>query len=500
MAEAAESRDATLEAEVLREPLAEEPEWLTAAALTVGRLDCSPRLEALMPLQLYPRCESGLTQRISPEMPSLGSAPQLHDVREEIAKRSRFHRADFSTAVTHWSKTLAASLFMFFATLFSTVALGAHLQQATDNAIGLSEYLLMNSVAGVLHALFGAQPLLIIRPTGPITTIMHKLYTLASSMGVPFHQLLAATCIWVSLFLLFMGFFGASRHLQRLTPFTYEIFACFVCSIYVYDGVSDMYRRFTSDKLDNLGMSLLDLNLALVVLFLSIKLQTAREWRFFSAGVRAFIADYAVTIAIFVATACSYYFQIATTEILRIQLPSSFAPSLEGRAWYSGSLTSTSLHTWLVAAIVAVPISFFFFMDQGISSLLCQLPVLGLARGSYYHSSFVSLGLLNMFGGLFGCPFVTGSLPHSPQFVRALRLQGAADGMQVAESRVAPLLVYLLIGVPLLAPSLIKMVPEAAIDGVLIFVGYEVRGVCGAVRWAWCRCGWYGVGAAPLLL
>eukprot|EP00967_Tisochrysis_lutea_P022667 scaffold25859_cov25-Tisochrysis_lutea.AAC.3 len=43
-----------------------------------------------------------------------------------------------------------------------------------------------------------------------------------------------------------------------------------------------------------------------------------------------------------------------------------------------------------------------------------------LSRGSYLHASFLLMGLFNAIGPLFGLPFVTGSLPHSPQFVRAL--------------------------------------------------------------------------------
>ena len=43
----------------------------------------------------------------------------------------------------------------------------------------------------------------------------------------------------------------------------------------------------------------------------------------------------------------------------------------------------------------------------------------------------------------------------------------------MAESRLAPLLVYLLIGSPLAAPAMIGWIPDAAIDGVLVFVGVE---------------------------
>ena len=50
--------------------------------------------------------------------------------------------------------------------------------------IGLSEYLLANSVFGMLHAVFGAQPLLVLRPTGPITAITIKLSDIADRLGL----------------------------------------------------------------------------------------------------------------------------------------------------------------------------------------------------------------------------------------------------------------------------------------------------------------------------
>ena len=48
---------------------------------------------------------------------------------------------------------------MFFATFFSTASLGALIQKATNKRIGLEEYLLMNAIAGMTHALFGCQVL-----------------------------------------------------------------------------------------------------------------------------------------------------------------------------------------------------------------------------------------------------------------------------------------------------------------------------------------------------
>ena len=149
-------------------------------------------------------------------------------VAEEVRRRYRFCGADYYTAFRRWPKALSATLFMFFATFFSTVALGALVARQTNHRIGLSEYLLMNSLAGMAHALLGTQPLLVLRPTGPITAILQKLSGLSDSFGLDFYCYLAATGVCVCGLMALVASTEFSRHIRRLTPFTHDIFACFV--------------------------------------------------------------------------------------------------------------------------------------------------------------------------------------------------------------------------------------------------------------------------------
>lgn len=113
-------------------------------------------------------------------------------VADDAKRRGRHCGADYVTGYRSWQMTLSAACFMFLATFFSTVALGAHVQDVTANRIGLSEYLLMNSVAGIVHSLVGAQPLLVLRPTGPITAILQKLSELADALELNFFALLVS--------------------------------------------------------------------------------------------------------------------------------------------------------------------------------------------------------------------------------------------------------------------------------------------------------------------
>ena len=70
-----------------------------------------------------------------------------------------------------------------------------------------------------------------------------------------------------------------------------------------------------------------------------------------------------------------------------------------------------------------------------------------MKKGDYYHSSMLVTGVCNLLLPSFGLPFVTASLPHSPQFTKALtdydKTVSPQRVVKVHESRVAPLIVYI---------------------------------------------------------
>ena len=332
------------------------------------------------------------------------------DVVREFRERGKHCNADYRTALRYPSKTLSASLFMFFATLFSTVALGALVEKKTNGRIGLTEYLVANSAAGIAHSLVASQPLLVLRPTGPITAITCKLSEIADNLDLNFHVYLAATGVCIGAFMAAIAALGLSRHISRLTPFTHDIFACFVCSIYVSDGVNDVLGRFSGASAAQFGDSLFALNLALITFAASLALSGASNWRVLPRWMKTFLSDYAVTIAVILTTVVSYLSHVASPNVHRIALPDALGPTcfhadaVAGAAYVSHStppclsahahasshataalaverrpwavpLLAADGWTWLVALASAIPITFFFFMDQNISSLLCQVGV-----------------------------------------------------------------------------------------------------------------------------
>ena len=434
-------------------------------------------------------------------------------------------------------KTLSSALFMFFATFFSTASLGALIQKTTNKRIGLEEYLLMNAIAGMTHALFGCQPLLVLRPTGPITAICTLLSVYADKFELDFNQYLGATGFFVGLYMTLIASTEFCRMIKHLTRFTHDIFAFFVCSIYIHDGISDVIAGCTDPDEREFGISLFSTLLAIIVFVCSMWLNFAITWPCFNDTVRGLLTDYAVTISVFLVIFLSNQWSVEQHDVPRIEVPSAFAPTchhdvthnsttlsvnydclcsshqhctfvnsieddsdgsladavngtVHARQWQT-SYGDAPAKLWLISAISALPIVMFFYFDQNLSSLLTQQPYMNLRFGSFYHSSFLAMGVFNFIGPSFGLPFVTGSLPHSPQMVKALTNykqdpDGTFQVTGVAENRIAPFLMYLLIGLPVLTPHLLEQIPSGALNGVLTFVG--VAGLFDCQLWERLQC------------
>jgi hypothetical protein len=103
-----------------------------------------------------------------------------------------------------------------------------------------------------------------------------------------------------------------------------------------------------------------------------------------------------------------------------------------------------------------------------------------LQKGSAFHYNFLLLGFFNMLLPLMGCPYITGSIPHSPQFVRALaKTEVVRDGaqektriVQVFENRLAPFLVNVLILICLPLIWELRIMPTSVIsDALFLFMG-----------------------------
>jgi len=393
-------------------------------------------------------------------------------LRDDYRRRFAYFRSDWLTDVMK-GKTVSGALFLFFATFTSTLALGKHINDVTHGVIGINEYMIMNSISGMLHSVLGCQPLLVLRPTGPITLLIEKLHEVSEWLVLPFWPLFAWTGIFVGIYMFIIAATELSRFIKYVTAFTENIFATFIGTVYINDGIQGMIRVWNSGTTDIAARKLLVFNMTLGCTALAYYLSNIPSTAWGTYTIRKVLSDYALTISVFVLAIVAAVLDANFFGVDFIDTSSTGLTTTDGREWMTdmGSISATGV---LVAAVAAIPIVMFFYLDQNISSLMCQKPEQMLGKGAYFHSSFACMALFNLLGPIWGLPFVTGSLPHSPQFVSAMtETDENYKPTGVVENRVAPFVGYLLMGVVLFLPDLLNKLPETAVSGALIFVGLK---------------------------
>ena len=325
----------------------------------------------------------------------------------------------------------------------------------------------MNGLSGIFFALASPQPLMILRPTGPITLILENLIVLSQTLNMNFWHLIACCGYCTGFYLIIVSSFELSRYTKYLTRFTHETFACYVCSIYIYSGVKDIVDAFLGWDVDagadnnakaGHGSALLMAVIAGITVTICMGLSAlsgdadaSSSWLCLpqlsrlvpSAIVRSLISDNAVSIAVVMSTLISYLPGVLGFGVFveRVNLPEySFPPSptapdfrgngRDGWAVDFGEDNAGHWYTLMISAAVSLPIAFFFYIDQNLSSLLSQRPHMpGMRKGVYMHGPMLVVALCNVMGPTFGLPFVTASLPHSPQLVEALTSSASSIGI-----------------------------------------------------------------------
>lgn len=159
----------------------------------------------------------------------------------------------------------------------------------------------------------------------------------------------------------------------------------------------------------------------------------------------------------------------------------SFQVSTEYR-WKIATLQSLTVSSIFLSALLGFALSILFFIDQNVSAALVSTPSNKLVKGDAYHWDLLVVGILNVFLGLLGFPWMHGILPHSPMHARALadvvpltdaNNSGAVKSfavLRVRETRVTGILIHVLIAlVVTLWPAIFDSVPVAVLSGLFLY-------------------------------
>nr|XP_043606822.1 probable boron transporter 6 [Erigeron canadensis] len=358
-------------------------------------------------------------------------------IKKDIHGRLQCYKQDWVAALCSGARILAPTAYIFFASALPVIAFGEQLNRDTDGTLSSVETLTSTAICGIIHAIFGGQPLLILGVAEPTVIMYNYLYGFAKGRPELGKELFLAwvgwVCFWTAIMLCVLAILNACTLITRFTRVAGELFGMLISVLFMQEAVHGVISEFRVPKGENnkaeefqfqwlYTNGLLAVIFSFGVLITSMKSRGARSWRYGTGWLRSFIADYGVPLMVLVWTALSY------------AKPSELPHAVPRRLFCPLPWEAASLSHWTVikdmvkvpavhvftAIVPAMMIAALYFFDHSVAAQMAQQKEFNLKNPSAYHYDIFLLGLMTLMCGLIGVPPSNGVLPQSPMHTRSL--------------------------------------------------------------------------------
>lgn len=395
----------------------------------------------------------------------------------DIKRRLPHYMSDFTDGLH--AKSVATTLFLFFACIAPAVAFGGLMAQLTGGAIGAMEMIVATAIGGTIYALTSGQPLTILGGTGPLLVFTGMLYEMCDRLELAFLPVYAWVGIWTALFTILLAITNASAFIRYCTRFTDEIFALLISVIFIYEAIKNVLAVFDNQAIDD-HSALMSLVLALMTFYVAVSLRNMRASHYLRHRVREFLADFGSVIAIAAATAVAVL--LHEEGLPPLVVPDTFTTT-SGRPWL---VDLWSVPTWVIFASIAPAFlcTVLVYLDQNITARLVNQSGHKLKKGAAYHHDLLVVGLLIGAFSLFALPWLVAATVRSLNHIRALahikekiRSDGSREAVLVGvqENRFTGLGIHVLIGASILLLPLMTRngieIPMAVLFGLFLYMG-----------------------------
>ncbi|KAI8472029.1 MAG: putative boron transporter [Monoraphidium minutum] len=371
-------------------------------------------------------------------------------IARDVRARLPCYGADWRDGVRAGARILAPSTFIFLASALPAIAFGQQLADDTDGTLNLVHVLISTAISGLVQAIVGGQPLLIIGVAEPIVLIYGFMYAFAA--GQPrlgaglFLPWAAWVCAWTAALVLLLALGNACAMIDKFTRFSGELFGMLIAVLFFQVGVKGVIHEFDASPANAAAGSLAATTNGLWALLLASGLlltaaasRRARRWRFLRGWARGALADYGCPLAFVAWTALSFALRGVPGAPRRVQTPNTW--QLPADSFLVTTRMGLVPPEFIAAALVpALVIAVLFFFDHNVSSQMAQQKEFNLARPPAYHYDMALLAGLTLLCGLLGLPPVNGVLPQAPMHTRALatlKAQSNKAAMKKAASKAA---------------------------------------------------------------
>lgn len=367
----------------------------------------------------------------------MGIHVPFRGVVDDVKNRLPYLRDDWTRGFASGYRILVPTTYIFFASALPVIAFGQQLSRATDGVVNASEALISTAICGILHSVFGGQPLLVVGVSEPTTlmyTFMYNYVKTKQSVGQDlFLAWTAWVCVWSAILLLLLAIFGACSLINRFTRVAGELFGLLIAVLFVEQAIKGAVSEFRIPNQDDpteeqfefswrFGNGTFGLILLFGLVFTALLTRSARSWTFGTGWLRSLVAGYGVPLMVLVWTGISYApsGSVPTGIPRRISFPS---------VWSSGATQHWKVVTEMhkvppvyigIALVPALMIAILYYFDHCVSAQLAQQKEFNLAKPPSYHYDLLLLSFMVLICGLLGIPPSHGVIPQSPMHTRSL--------------------------------------------------------------------------------
>ena len=283
--------------------------------------------------------------------------------------------------------------------------------------------LIATAIGGTAYALFSAQPITLLRGTGPIVIFTALLYAACQDLGLDFIAVYAWTGIWAGLILIVLAVTNASNLMLFFSRFTDDIFAALVSLIFVIEAVRKVGGGLFNDRLSpqlSPGDAWFAVLLAAGTCVIAFGLRSAVRIGRRPLPGTPLLMEFAPTLAIVAMTALAM--TMWTGHVEGPAVPADYATTSTGRPWL---VEIMALPQWIKLACV-LPATFaatLLFLDQNITSRIINEGDTPMVKGHGYHLDLLLIGLFTLAFSLFGLPWIVAATVHSVNHLKSLSIR-----------------------------------------------------------------------------
>ncbi|XP_009706774.1 PREDICTED: electrogenic sodium bicarbonate cotransporter 1-like, partial [Cariama cristata] len=204
-------------------------------------------------------------------------------------------------------------------------------------------------------------------------------------------------------------------------------------------------------------------------------LKRFRSSRYFPAGVRKLVSDFAIILAILASCAIDAALGLETPKLL---IPSELKPTNPARGWIIFPFGANPWWVCLLSVMPAVLVTILIFMDQQITAIILNRREYKLRKGAGFHLDFLCVSLLMVVTSVTGLPWYVSATVISLAHMDSLRKESATSApgehpefMGIREQRLTGLAIFILTGISVFMAPILKHIPMPVLYGVFLHMG-----------------------------